>query len=194
MTLISFNTNIPRYFIEHSLGTRELGIFAAMAYPMLAGATIISALCQATVARLSQHYSQGEYHCYTVLLLKLIGFGMILAAAGVLVVWFAGAPILALLYRPEYTGYVHVFLWLAIATGISHIGTFLGNGMTAARYLRAQVPVFLAGTLVTAAFCAMLIPRFGLVGAAIAVTLAASCQTAGSGLVVLHAVRHRNGV
>ena len=31
MMLISLNTNIPRYFIEHYLGERELGIFAAIA-------------------------------------------------------------------------------------------------------------------------------------------------------------------
>ena len=40
MMLISLNANIPRYFIEHYLGTEQLGIFAAMAYFMLAGNTI----------------------------------------------------------------------------------------------------------------------------------------------------------
>jgi O-antigen/teichoic acid export membrane protein len=34
--LVLLNTNIPRYFIERYLGEWELGIFAALAYIMVA--------------------------------------------------------------------------------------------------------------------------------------------------------------
>jgi O-antigen/teichoic acid export membrane protein len=47
LMLISLNTNLPRYVIEHRLGTRELGAFAAVASFMAAGTTIVNALGQA---------------------------------------------------------------------------------------------------------------------------------------------------
>src|SRR4030095_4637239 len=44
--LTSLTINIPRYFIEHFLGTAERGKFAALAYPMAAGITVINAIGQ----------------------------------------------------------------------------------------------------------------------------------------------------
>src|SRR6516162_9856653 len=61
MALISFNANIPRYFIEHHLGTRELGIFAALAYPLAAGTTVVGALGQSATPRLARHYADGDW-------------------------------------------------------------------------------------------------------------------------------------
>src|SRR5215203_2877989 len=48
MALISLNMNIPRYFVEGYLGEHELGIFAAIAYIMVAGQTAVTALGQST--------------------------------------------------------------------------------------------------------------------------------------------------
>src|SRR5207248_2711872 len=52
--LLSLNANVPRYFIERSLGERELGLFAAMAFLLLPGTSIlIAALGQAASPRLA---------------------------------------------------------------------------------------------------------------------------------------------
>src|SRR6516165_5295620 len=71
MALISFNGNIPRYFIEHHLGTRELGIFAALAYPLAAGTTVISALGSSATPRLARLYADGDYRGFSSLIGKL---------------------------------------------------------------------------------------------------------------------------
>jgi O-antigen/teichoic acid export membrane protein len=104
-------------------------------------------------------------------------------------IWLAGRPILLLLYRPEYADSLGVFLWLGVAAGISYIASFLGYAMTAARYFRAQLPVFLIATLVTAVGCAILVPRYQLSGAAIATIFAAISQAIGSLAVITHALR-----
>ena len=184
MTLISFSGNIPRYFIAHQLGTRELGIFAALVYPMVAGGTVIAALGQSATPRLAQLYASADRAEFSRLLARLVLIGTGLGGLGVLTVWLLGGPILSLLYRPEYAEYTRVFLWIAIATGVAYAASFLGYGMTAARYFRSQVPVFLATLLVTAAACAVLVPRFGLVGAALAMTAASVVQILGSAAVV----------
>jgi O-antigen/teichoic acid export membrane protein len=193
MALISFGANIPRYFIEHHLGTRELGIFAALAYPMAAGTTIINALGQSATPRLARHYAEGDQRAFSSLLLKLLGLGLAVGAGAILLILLAGRPILTMLYRPEYAGYVNAFFWLGVAAGIGYPASLLGFGMTAARYFRAQLPVFLAVTLVTVAGCAAFVPRYQLSGAAIALVLAAICQALGSVAVILYALRIRTG-
>jgi O-antigen/teichoic acid export membrane protein len=104
-------------------------------------------------------------------------------------IWLAGRPILLLLYQPEYAGRVGVFLWLGIAAAIGYVASLLGYAMTAARYLRAQLPVFLSVTLVTAAGCAVLVPGHQLPGTAIAIILASICQALASAAVIVHALR-----
>src|SRR4029077_4261951 len=96
--LISFSANIPRYFIEHRLGTRELGIFAAMAYPMVGGVVVSNALGQSALPRLARYYANGDCRAFLFLLLKVVCLGLVLGVAGVLLIWLAGRPILLLLY------------------------------------------------------------------------------------------------
>jgi O-antigen/teichoic acid export membrane protein len=191
MALISFNSNIPRYFIEHHLGTWDLGIFAAVAYPLAAGTTVVNALGQSAVPRLARYYADRDYRAFASLLRKLLGLGLAIGIGGVLLIWLAGRPVLLLLYRPEYSDHVGIFLWLGLAAGIGYVASFLGYAMTAARYFRAQLPVFLIATLVTAAGCAVFVPRYQLSGAAIAMILAAICQAIGSAAVITHALRNR---
>lgn len=56
MLLISLNSNIPRYVIQAHYGEWELGIFAATAYIMVAGTTVVSALGQSASPRLAKLY------------------------------------------------------------------------------------------------------------------------------------------
>jgi O-antigen/teichoic acid export membrane protein len=191
MALISFNSNIPRYFIEHHLGTWDLGIFAAVAYPLTAGTTVVNALGQSAVPTLARYYADGDYRAFSSLMRKLLSLGLAIGIGGVLLIWLFGRPILLLLYRPEYSDRVGIFLWLGLSAGISYIASLLGYAMTAARYFRAQLLVFLISTLVTVAGCAVLIPRYQLLGAAISMILAAICQAIGSAAVITHALRNR---
>jgi O-antigen/teichoic acid export membrane protein len=189
MAITSFNTNIPRYFIEHDLGAWDLGIFAAVAYPLAAGTIVVNALGQSAAPRLARYYADRDYRAFSSLMCKLLCLGLAIGIGGIVLIWLAGRPILLLLYRPEYADSLAVFLWLGVAAGISYIASFLGYGMTAARYFRAQLPVFLVATLVTAVGCAILVPRYQLSGAAIATIFAAIAQAIGSFAVITHALR-----
>jgi O-antigen/teichoic acid export membrane protein len=191
IALVSFNINLPRYFIEHHLGTAQLGIFAAMAYPMVAGATVVGALGQSATPRLSQYYASGDRCAFLSLLLKLAGLASAVGLAAVLVIALAGRPILLLLYRPEYAEHVTAFLLLAVATALGYVASILGYAMTAARYFRAQLPVFMLTTAVTAAACALLVPRQQLSGAALAMGFATLCQDAVSAAVIVHALKNK---
>lgn len=188
MMLVSINVNLPSYIIERYLGTRELGIFAAMAYLMEIGSRIVIALGESATSRLAQHYAQGNAAAFRVLLLRLVGIGALLGSLAVLGTVLGGRELLTLLYQPEYAMYTPILFWLAIAAGIRYMANFLGYGITAARYFRIQLPLFGLVTLTLAIGCLMWLPKFGLIGAAMALLLAAIVQAVVSSGVVAHAL------
>jgi O-antigen/teichoic acid export membrane protein len=188
MMLISLNTNIPRYFIERYLGERELGIFAAMSYLMVVGQMVVSALAESASPRLAKYYATGNSTAFRTLLLKLVGVGLMLGAAGVFVAVVAGRPILTLLYKPEYAERSDLFAWLMVAAGMGYVSSFLGYGMTAARYFRVQMPLFVLVTGSCAIACLWLIPTQGVRGAAIALLVGAIVQAVFSLGVIVHAL------
>jgi len=189
VALGSLTSSIPRYFIERYQGEYALGIFAAMAYLMTAGNTVVIALGQSATSRLAQYYAAGKGLAFRTLLLKLVGIGALLGAAGVLVAVVAGREILTLLYRPEYAAHHDVFVKLMVAAGIFYVAFFLDYAMTAARYFQVQLPLSAAvmGTMTLA--CLLLIPSDGLSGVATAVIITAVVQVGGSLAIVAHALR-----
>ena len=188
MLLISLNVNIPRYFIEQTLGERELGFFAAIAYLMVAGNMIVNALGESASPRLAKYYAEGNRHAFSQLLIRLVGIAVVLGGLAVLVAKFAGGLILTIVYQPEYAQHVDLFVWLMVAAGVSYVASFLGYGMTAARYFRIQMPLFSIATASSAIACFWLIPALGLKGAAIALTLSAVIQAIMTFGVIIHAL------
>jgi O-antigen/teichoic acid export membrane protein len=190
MMLITLNTNIPRYFIEYYLGERELGIFAAISYLMVATAMVVNALGQSASPRLAKYYAAENGTAFRSLLLKLVGIGILLGGTGVLVAIVAGRELITLMYRPEYAEQSDLLVWLMVATAIGDTASFLGYGMSAARYFNIQLPLFTLVTGTSAMACFWLIPIYGLRGAAIALIIAAIVQMGFSLGVIFHAL-HR---
>jgi O-antigen/teichoic acid export membrane protein len=188
MMLTTLYPNMPRYYIERYLGERELGIFSALSYLMVAGNMIVSALGQSATPRLAKYYAAGENTSFRKLLLKLIGISLLPAIACVVISLAAGRELLSFLYQPEYAEYNDVFVWLMVAAGIVYIESFLSYGITAARYFQIQMPLFSLVVGATFLACIWLIPTKGLHGAAIALIVGAVVRTAGTLMVMMHAL------
>jgi O-antigen/teichoic acid export membrane protein len=163
---VSVYGNLPRYFIQHYYGDRALGFFAAIAYAMTAGSLVVGALGQAAVPRLARYWASGNAGEFWGLLRQLVGIGALLGVAGIGTAFFAGGPILRTFYRPEYAAYKDLLVWIMAAAAVGYAGSFLGYGINATRsFDRLAIPycaVTGAGTLV----CWLLVPRYGLIGAA----------------------------
>jgi len=191
-TLVSVTTNIPRYFIEHLLGIGELGTFAAIAYPMAVGITVINAIGQSAMPRLARLYADGNTQKFSGLTLRLVATASALGLGGVLLIQFAGHAILTVLYRPEYGNYISVFLWLGVGTGVFLISGILGYGVNAVRHFRTQMFISISVALVAVAACWVLVPRWHLTGAAIAIIITAAFQAAANAAVIFYALRSRS--
>lgn len=165
----SLETNIPRYMIEHQLGIRELGIFAAMSYVLVAGHTVTSALAQSALPRLARFYAMGQLIDFRRLLLKLIGTGGLIGSMGVAGSLLAGEQILATLYTAEYAAYPGVFAWLMCAFALRFICAFLRTALRAMRRFQVQLPLHVVGLGLLAYLTVLLVVDFGLHGAALAI-------------------------
>jgi len=189
MMLISLNSNIPRYFIERYFGARELGIYAAIASLQAAGATIVGALGQSASPRLAKYFAFGNYGSFRTLLIKLVGIGTLLGLGGVTIAFWAGSQILRIIYGYEYAFHTDLLTMLMVTAIIAYISSFLGYGMTAARYFKAQVPLFAAVSLSCALACYWLIPLLGIRGAPIALFISMLVQTIGTLMVIAYALK-----
>jgi O-antigen/teichoic acid export membrane protein len=188
MMLSSLSSNLPNYFMISRLGERELGIFNAIAYLMVAGNIIVGALGDSASPRLAKYYASGDRAAYSLLLFRLVGIGLILGAAAVAISAVGGGTLLSLLYSPDYAERKTLFIALMVASGIQYMASFLGYGLTAARYFRIQVPLLLTSGLSLAIACYWLIPSKGLMGAAFALIVAAGLQLCMSLGVIVHAI------
>jgi len=193
MMLASLGANVPRYVVEHQLGVRELGVFSAVSYLMVAGLTVVGALGHSAAPRLARHHAAGDRRGFLRLMARLLALAAILGVVGVAVSIVAGRPLLRLLYRAEYADAQPVLMWIMVGGSAAYVGSALDYGLTAARSLLAQAPLWIAMLATTAASCAILVPRLGLVGAAVGTAAGYVVQCVGAGWLLARAMRRKQG-
>ncbi|HIP69723.1 MAG TPA: hypothetical protein EYH06_14225 [Chromatiales bacterium] len=164
--LASLTVNVPRYFIEHNNGEAALGYFSAVGYIMIAGVSVIVALAETSLARLSVYYSSEDRYRFTSLLGKMIGLSLGMGVIGIIVAAVFGDVILSLIYGEQYGVYQDLFVLLMIAATFNYLSVILWFTITSVHEFRIQLPVFFIDTVLVVVMSMILIPEFGLRGAA----------------------------
>jgi O-antigen/teichoic acid export membrane protein len=179
--------NVPRYFIEDGLGATALGHFTALSYLFVAATQPVLALGMAVNPRLGRHFvtDLGAYRRLTWRTMLIAG-GM--GLLGIAACALFGPSMLTLVYSPEYATQEVVLIWLAAATGVGFLGQALSYAVTAARRLPEQLPIALLSLAVCTVGSYLLVPRYGLVGAAWAVLATEATKLACLGAVYAGAV------
>jgi O-antigen/teichoic acid export membrane protein len=179
LMLVSLNLNLPRYFIEHQLGTRELGIFSSIANLMAGGNLVISALGQGVTPRLSKHFQEFEMRAFrslvSIISLTSLGIGI----AGFLAALLFGRQLLSIIYRPEYATQQEILVWLMAASGFFYMGSALGCAVTAVKCFTPQLPLFATAAAATAIASMAFVHSMGLRGAALAILISGVIQCVG---------------
>ena len=186
MFLISVNVNIPRYFVEGSLGSSSLGYFAAIGYLYVGGNTLMVALGESVAPRMSRLYLSARPD-YRRLVGRMVLVATGLGALGVATAWLFGGPLLRFLYGPVYAERSGVLVWLMAAAGLGFISSMLSFALTAARSFLIQVPLFASVAVATLLLSWALISRFGLQGAAYTLLGAAAVQLSLTGVAYFNA-------
>jgi O-antigen/teichoic acid export membrane protein len=188
-TFASLNANIPRYLLQRYLGLADQGIYASLAYLVVAINVVVAALGVSVTTRLAHLYADGDHRLFVRLLAKLSMFGVLIIAVGVPLTFLVGRPLLTMLYRREYADHVGLLALFVGITGVSTTGTFLFCGLTAARSFRVQMPVYFVAMLIGVAGAALLIPRWGMMGAGLGLLISTMIQTLGGGWALRRIVR-----
>lgn len=175
MFLISLNLNIPRYFLERSLGEAPLGYFAAISYLFVAGNTLVIALGQSVSPRMARSFRE-DRDGFKALVLRMVSITSVIGVLGVVAAVVVGRFVLTVLYRPEYADRNDVLIWLMVAAALGFVSSVFGFALTAARSFRIQVPLYGAVVLSTFVACWILIPEYELFGAAYALVLSGVVQ------------------
>lgn len=182
--LVSVNGYVPRYLLQSFVGPRDVGLYSAINYLPAGGFVVVNALGYAVFARLSKLFAKGDLLGFKVLLAKIAVVYAGISAGGLLLSFVAGRQVLALIYRPEYAQHVDLLRWLMITGTVSCLTTAMQCGLTAASQFRVQVPLFAGVTAISVLGSAILIPRMGLIGAALAALISSMVQLCASSALV----------
>jgi len=112
-----------------------------------------------------------------------------LVLLGAAVALVAGRQILTFFYTPEYASHLNVFVLYLAAGGAGYVASFLGYGITAARYFKIQTVTLGSLSVVTLVTCAWLVPAYGAAGAGWSALLVAFGNILGNLLILRHALR-----
>jgi O-antigen/teichoic acid export membrane protein len=187
--LSTLNSSVPSYFIKYALGERDLGIFAAIGFATSVGNMAVVSLGQSAFTRLARSFAASNFWTFASLLGKLLVFGAALGASGMLLSKLAGREILTVLFRPEYAERADLLPWIMAVGGVVYMAQFVGFGLTAAGYYNSQVVLNILANASLLAGCYLLIARRGLLGAILAMLIAAIVQLAASVVVLVAAMR-----
>lgn len=166
----SLNANMGKYFLQAHYGEAEVGYFSALSYIVILAATLITALSMSFRPRLARLF--GVDRPEFIRLLKVVsGIALGVGAMSVAVAGVGGRWLLSVMYAPEYGEYSSVLVWLMAGGCFWHLATCANAGLSAARQFRVQPLILLVTALVTSSACWLLVPSYGLVGAAWAVGL-----------------------
>ncbi|GGM85911.1 lipopolysaccharide biosynthesis protein [Dactylosporangium sucinum] len=172
--ITSLTANVPRYVLQDDLGAAALGAFAAAGYLVLTGNVLCSAVAQTLLPRLTELRAAGAHARFEALVRHaLIG----VAVAGVLAVWAAdlfGPRVLRAVYGPQYAGHGTTLTVLTVATALGAACFMLDAALSAVRRFAGQLAVNAAVLAVAVLAALVLVPRYGVTGAAWATAGAAA--------------------
>jgi O-antigen/teichoic acid export membrane protein len=192
--LTTLNSSIPSFFIKHGIGERDLGIFSALGLTISVGNMAVVSLGQSAFTRLSRAYASGNIAAFGSLLVVLLTCGAGLGVCGMLISKFAGREILTLLFRPEYAERADLLPWIMAAGAVLFMAQFLGFGMTAAGFYHSQVYLNILANVSLVAACYWLVAAKGLLGAILAMLIAAIVQLFASAVILAAAMRTKSNV
>lgn len=172
----SLNANIPRYTIEYSNGIKELGVYAAIIYIIVAGNNLVIALSNTLLPVLSSSYNDAKIKRFIKIQFSAIFLTVIIGIIGLIIVYFFGSKILYIVYGSEFSGYSKEFFFITLVGVVMYISKFIETGLSATRMFRVQPYINLITLVVVIIGSFYFVPIYGIIGASYALLIAESLQ------------------
>ena len=178
--VVALEASIPRFVVESELGTAELGVFAAMAYILMAAYMIIQAVNQSALPRLAKYQNEENTSGFRTVLWNLVGIGIAVGLALVIGTALLGKPFLYYAYSPEYAQQPGILTAIMVGCAIMFAFRPAEVALLSMRRFWLLLVLHVAGLPVLIATTIWLVKLYGLWGAAYAMI----AQAAMHGVVV----------
>lgn len=162
--LMALNVNVPRYFLQASLGERGVGFYSALVYLVVPLSTVVNAIGQATSPALARRWVDGDRTGYRALLGKMLLTAAGLGVAGIGGALLLGEWVLGLAYGAEYVFLSGLLAVVMAAALVEIVASVLCYAMTSMRLFRQQLAMFVVVLAATLACAAALVPAMGIAG------------------------------
>jgi len=182
--LYAAGQSVPRYILALAHGAAAVGYFTALGAVTPALSQLASAACHAAAPRLGRA-AAGEARRYRRFVLQLVGYAGAFGGLLVLGAVLAGDRFLALAYDVDYAAYHATFVIVIATASVAVVNEVFYFALIASRRMPVQLALECVALLVTVAGGLVLIPRFGVGGAAGATVAATVTRTALAGALVL---------
>lgn len=171
--LISLSSSVPNYVLAAWHGAETLGYYAALAYLLQTVTLLTMSTQQAAGPRLAAAF-YADRRRFIRLLAQLAALVLAIGVVAVVVAWTAGEPLLALLFGRPFASYAEVLVWLMAAAAALSLRGLLRAALTVMRITRVQAALAAVEATSALIWSLMLVPAFGVAGAAWAVLCTAA--------------------
>ena len=175
-TMVMLHSALPRFVVAGSMGKAEAGIMGALTYAAIAPNLLMVALGQSSVTTLVRSLAEKDRKEYLAGIFRLLVVAIILGSVTLIFGFFLGERILHLLYGQQFLGHENELLVFLGASAVGYVNTALGYGLSSSRVFAAQIPMMASVCLICFAASVILVPRWGLIGAAAAQLISMTAQ------------------
>jgi O-antigen/teichoic acid export membrane protein len=179
---------IPRFVLEHTHGLEDLGTFAALAYTVTLGNLLIGAAANVLLTEFSHHWQQQHFNRFFRTLTGLTAAVLAAGIAGTILAYTTSDLILPLVYGNHFLGLASLFTAISAATVLIMIGNLWTYALIGTRNNTSQLTVVASDLAVTTTASLLLIPVYGIWGAAAAYALLglSKCLTSATAFALAH--------
>lgn len=168
LAMLILRINVPVYFVDAYGSSADVGFYSAMAYFIVIGNMVTGSLLEVAAPRYANYYRDGYHFACRRLFLRLGVVIVSVGATGVLIAAAAGELILQLLYGAPFATHAPVLVFVMLAAAVMYVSQLFGMMLTVTRSFRQQVIANIVGIIAAVVLSVLLIPEFGLIGAALA--------------------------
>lgn len=170
--------SLPRLFVERSLGLSAVGLLTVVNYFQQAGTMLCTAIAQVLINRFARLRQRNAHARLKRTLGALFAVATAGSTVGLLAAWLAGEWVLVTLFGAEF-GAAHMLLMIvAVAVCAKLFGTIPQSLISADRRYTNLLLRELAAVAICVVLLAVLVPRFGLIGAGYAIAATALIRLA----------------
>jgi O-antigen/teichoic acid export membrane protein len=176
--IMILNIYTPRFGIVHLLGPNALGHFTAIQYFANFGGMLVAVVCQASLPTLARFGSQRSTGRFVALAAALVLFSLLGCLCGWLLIQVVGREVLGMIYGTSFEAVQPLFAAAIPTMFLVFCGSIAAAAATALRLYRTILFAYVGSALAAAGLTWVLVPRFELLGAFLAVGLAGLLQAA----------------